>query len=188
MGENNMNKSKWVKKLETDRLILRELNEEDIDFIYNHFSNEDVCKYLYDAEPLKQHEEALEIINWYKDFEIKNHSRWGIVLKESNILIGTCGYHFLDRINKIVEIGYDLNKDFWGQGYMTEALKEIIDVAFTNMQLNRIQAYVYIENIASFKLLEKLKFIREGVIRDKHLFRGNYYDHYCYSLLAKDWK
>ncbi|MTI71877.1 MAG: GNAT family N-acetyltransferase [Firmicutes bacterium] len=183
-----MNKYKWVKKLETDRLILRELKKEDMDFVYNHFSNEDVCKYLLDNEPLKKRGEALEIINYYKDFEAKDHSRWGIVLKESNILLGTCGFHRLDRKNNIIEIGYDLNKSYWGQGYMTEALKEIIYVAFTNMQLNRIQAYVYIENIASYKLLEKLKFIREGVIRDKHLFRGNYYDHYCYSLLAKDWK
>lgn len=183
-----MREIKWVKKLETNRLILRELKEEDIDFVYNHFSNEDVCKYLFDEEPLAQREEALEIINWYKDFELKDHNRWAIELKESGRLIGTCGFHCLDRKNNIVEIGYDLNKDYWGRGYMTEALKVSIDVAFNNMQLNRIQAFVYIGNEGSYKLLEKLKFIREGIIRDKHLFRGKYYDHYCYSLIAGDWK
>lgn len=183
-----MNELKWVKRLETNRLILRELTEDDIDFVYNHFSDEHVCKYLFDEESLGEREEALDIINWYKDFELKDHSRWAIELKENNRLIGTCGYHCLDRRNNIVEIGYDLNKDYWKQGYMTEALKAIIDVGFNNMKLNRIQAYVYIDNEGSYKLLEKNKFIREGVIREKHLFRGKYYDHYCYSLLAKDWK
>lgn len=182
-----MEEFKWTKRLETNRLILRELQVEDIDFIFNHFSNENVCQYLFDEEPLTKRDEALEIINWYKDFELKNRSRWGIELKDNGKLIGTCGFHCLDRRNNIVEIGYDLSKNYWRQGYMTEALKIAIDVAFNNMHVNRIQAFVYIENVSSYKLLEKKKFIREGIIREKHFFRGKYYDHYCYSLLKRDW-
>lgn len=71
---------------------------------------------------------------------------------------------------------------------MAEALETAINVAFDNLQINRIQAYIYTDNEGSYKLLEKLKFMPEGVIRDKHLYRGKYYDHYCYSLLVRDWK
>lgn len=179
-----MNDTKWPNRLETDRLVLRELNEADHAFIYHHFSNEDVCRYLYDEEPLTHPDEAMDIIKWYEDFEYKDHCRWGIELKETGKLIGTCGFHCLDIKNKIVEVGYDLSKDSWGNGFMSEALNAAIAVAFNNMKLNRIQAFVYTGNKASYKLLESLGFLREGTIRDKHLFRGWYYDHYCYSLLA----
>lgn len=181
-----MNNQKWSKRIETSRLILRELKEEDANFIFSHFSDEDVCRYLYDEEPLERLEEALDIISWYKDFETKDHCRWAIEHKQSGNLIGTCGFHNLDRKNNIVELGYDLNKDYWGQGYMLEALEVVVDQAFSNMAINRIQAFVYTGNPGSYRLLEKLHFHQEGVIREKHLFRGKYYDHYCYSLLTND--
>jgi len=172
--------------IETERLVLREINESDIDFVFTHFSNEDVCRYLYDEEPLTSREEAEQIIEWYKNPRGKNHNRWIILNKESKESMGTCGYHRWDKKNKTAEIGYDLGKDFWGKGYMKEALIYIIKRGFSVMDLNRIQAFISIDNARSYKLLESIGFTREGVIRDKHLFRGRYYDHYCYSLLKRD--
>lgn len=181
-----MSELKWPKRIETSRLILRELIDEDIDFVYHHFSNEDVCRYLYDEEPLTHQDEAMDIIKWYSDFEFKDHCRWGIELKKTGKLIGTCGFHCLDSKNKIVELGYDLSKDDWRNGYMSEALDSALGVAFNNMQINRVQAFVFTENEGSCKLLEKLGFTREGTIRDKHLYKGRYYDHFCYSLLSNE--
>lgn len=74
-----------------------------------------------------------------------------------------------------------------GQGYMEEGLVVAIESGFNNMALNRINAFVALENINSIKLLEKLGFKNEGIYRDKHLFRGKYYDHYSFSLLKRDW-
>ena len=71
---------------------------------------------------------------------------------------------------------------------MIEALEAILDVAFNHMRLNRIQAFVYTGNEGSCKLLEKLEFTQEGIAREKNLYRGKYYDHYCYSLLDRDFK
>ena len=70
---------------------------------------------------------------------------------------------------------------------MNEALICAIESGFNNMALNRINASVALENINSIKLLEKLGFKNEGIYRDKHLFRGKYYDHYSFSLLKRDW-
>ncbi|MFS1516154.1 GNAT family N-acetyltransferase [Bacillus sp. SCS-151] len=93
----------------------------------------------------------------------------------------------LGPYNHIAEIGYDLWLDYWGQGYMKEALTTTIDSAFNNMNLIRINAFVAIENDQSKYLLKSLGFQNEGIHREKHLYRGKYYDHYSYSLLKREW-
>jgi len=183
-----MNGHKKFPNLETDRLILRNVDMEDIDFIYRLFSNEKVCEYLYDEELFTNRNEAIAFIEWNSIPEEKGNNRWVIVTKDENKKIGTCGYDYWDRTNNIAEIGYDLWYEYWGQGYMSEALKSAIKSGFNNMNLNRINAYVALENVNSIKLLEKLGFINEGIYREKHLFRGKYYDHYSFSLLKKDWE
>ena len=173
--------------LETDRLILRNVGNEDIDFIYRLFSNEKVCEFLYDEELFTTRNEATEFVEWNSNPEEKGFNRWILVEKSNNQQLGTCGFHCWDRTNNIAEIGYDLWHEYWGQGYMKEGLISAIESGFNNMALNRINAFVALENINSIKLLEKLGFKNEGVYRDKHLFRGKYYDHYSFSLLKRDW-
>ncbi len=70
---------------------------------------------------------------------------------------------------------------------MKEALTAAIESGFSNMKLNRINAYVALENKKSSNTLESLGFVNEGIYRDKHLYKGKYYDHYSFSLLKKDW-
>ncbi|MCP4178315.1 MAG: GNAT family N-acetyltransferase [bacterium] len=172
--------------LETSRLILRKFEPNDLSFVYNHFSNSFVSEYLYDNEPPKNKDEAKEILDWCIDIESLNHIRWCIILKEKNIPIGTVGFHIYDQINNAIEIGYDLSQKYTQQGYMTEAMNVVINYGFKNYNLNRIHACVAVENTGSNRLLEKSGFHLEGIIRDKHFFRGNYYDHNLFSLLKKD--
>lgn len=173
--------------LETDRLILRNVGNEDIDFIYRLFSNEKVCEFLYDEELFTTRNEATEFVEWNSNPEEKGFNRWILVEKNNQQQIGTCGYDSWDRTNQIAEIGYDLWPEYWGQGYMKEGLIVAIESGFNYMALNRINAFVALENINSIKLLEKLGFKNEGIYRDKHFFRGKYYDHYSFSLLKRDW-
>lgn len=174
--------------IETERLILRKFQKDDLQFIFEHFSDNDVCEYLYDNEPLKSLEEAKQIMAFYEDQENKTHNRWVIISKQERIPIGTSGFHCWDKHNNIAEIGYDLNKTYWGQGYMSEALTAILNHGFKNLRLNRVQAFVYLGNERSSNLLLRLGFKKEGIIRDKHLYRGKYYDHYCFSLLKREWQ
>ncbi|MEI5907635.1 GNAT family protein [Bacillus spongiae] len=174
--------------LESERLQLRELDFKDTEFIFKLFSNEKVCEYLYDEDVFTNIEEAEEFIEWNSNPEEKSHNRWGIVRKLDQSLIGTCGFDYWDKYNNIAEIGYDLWYEYWGNGYMKETLEVAIESGFKNMNLNRINAFVALENEKSSSLLEKFGFIQEGIYRDKHLFKGKYYDHYSYSLLRKDWR
>jgi ribosomal-protein-alanine N-acetyltransferase len=173
--------------LETSRLILRHMTAEDTEFVFHHFSDADVCRYLYDAEPFRSEDDAISLIRWYDNKERPDHNRWLMVLKDTSALIGTCGYHAWDRDNNIAEIGYDMRREFWGYGYMTEAMQAALQHGFGSMNLNRVQAYVAPENEGSVRLLQRLGFMREGTVREKHLFRERYYDHYCFSLLRREW-
>ena len=173
--------------LETERLILKKLCPQDVDFIYRHFSNQHVCEFLFDNEPLTSIEGAHAIIDFYADAEQMDRNRWVIFSKESSEPIGTCGYHRWDRADNIAEIGYDLEREFWGHGYMHEAMQAALEVGFDHMHLNRVQAFVSVQNSRSVKVLKRLGFSEEGIIRDKHYFRGAYYDHFCLSLLKREW-
>lgn len=174
--------------LDTNRLVLRGFKAEDLEFVYEHFSNPDVCQYLYDNEPLGSIEKAQEIIDAYAEPETKDHNRWVLVNKATQQEMGTCGFHCWDQVNNCADIGYDLEKKYWKKGYMKEALNKILRFGFNKMQLNRVQAFVALENKASCRLLESLGFKREGIIRENHFYRGKYYDHYCYSLLKKEYR
>ncbi|WP_047986434.1 GNAT family N-acetyltransferase [Ornithinibacillus californiensis] len=183
-----MKEGKKFPNLETDRLLLRNANHEDVDFIYRHFSDEKVCEFLYDEELFTSRNDAIELVKWYENPEKTGYNRWVLVKKDENReQIGTCGFHLWDKSNNIAEIGYDLWYEYWGKGYMKEALISAIESGFNHMKLNRINAYVALDNINSIKLLEKLGFKNEGVYRDKHLYKGKYYDHYSFSLLKRDW-
>ncbi len=173
-------------QLETERLVLRQLTLDDTDFIYQHFSNPDVYRYLLDDDPVTSRGQAEEIVRFYVDSIGKSYNRWGIVKKAENILIGTCGFHNWNRRDARAEIGYDLSPEFWGQGFMTEVARESLRHAFQGMGLNRVQAIVYPENMPSIRLLEKLGFRKDGLLRQYHRMADVYYDHLLYSLLKED--
>lgn len=174
--------------IETDRMMLQNVKHHHTDFIFDHFSDERVCEYLYDEAKFTDRSHATALVEWYSNPESKGYNRWILEKKEEGGLpIGTCGFHAWDRINHTIEIGYDLYPSYWGKGYMKEALVAVINSGFQHMSLNRIQAFVALKNERSASLLETLGFIQEGVWREKHFFEGVHYDHYMYSLLRKEW-
>jgi ribosomal-protein-alanine N-acetyltransferase len=174
--------------LETSRLILRPLVDDDIEFVFRHFSDPDVTKYLLDNPPLAERSEAQELIDFYKAPTGTKPTRWCVVSKRDDRAIGTCGYHNWSARNRRAEIGYDLSPDAWGQGFMSEALGAAIDYGFNHMNLNRIEALVYPENVRSVRLLERLGFQVDGVLRDYFFHDGKFYDHQLFSLLRREWK
>ncbi len=175
-------------QLETERLILRRLTMADLEFVFQHFSDPMVNRYLLDNEPLARRDEAREIIEFYLDPAGKTHNRWGIVLKSEDALIGTCGFHRWEKRYRRAEIGYDLGHAYWGRGIMSEALREILAHGFEKMELNRVEAIVYPENTPSVRLLERLGFQKEGLLRDYLYSLGEFYDHSIFSLLKREWE
>jgi len=182
-----MNMGSDFPSLETERLVLRPLTSLDLEFVFRHFSDPDVNRYLLDEEPVATLEQAQEIVDFYSPPEGKPYNRWVIVRKSDLRAIGTCGYHQWQKVHQRAEIGYDLEKASWKQGIMTEALRALLQFGFDHMELNRVEALVYVENEASVRLLERLGFQKEGLLRQYFRRGAMYYDHWLLSLLKAEW-
>ena len=172
--------------IETERLFLRQLLYEDTDFVFQYFGNPAVTQYLLDEPPITEYAQAEEIVQSYAEPVGKTHNRWILIRKSDLQPIGTVGYHKWDKRYFRAEIGYDLLPDFWGQGYMSEALQVVLSHGFERMGLNRIDALIYIENERSIHLVQKLGFKQEGLLRDFFDLAGKFYNHYIFGLLKKD--
>lgn len=166
--------------LETERLLLKSISSEDSEFILSQFSDDDVNQYLYDAEPINDIKEAEEIINFYTGDEFYGQYRWILVRRCDGKKIGTCGYHCWDRTQKKIDVGYDMKKEFWGNGYMYEAMKAILDFADKNLDLHRYDAHIYNENTKSIAFAKKLGFEFNGETKI-YRFHGKEYLHHIYT-------
>ena len=168
------------KELETERLLLKNISFDDRDFIFEQFSNASINNYLYDAEPLLDIQGADEIIDFYLQPVPRAQHRWMLITKEGT-KIGTCGFHCWNPSEGNCDIGYDLNPDFGGKGYMNEAIKTILRFGQTDMKLKKVKACIYPENEKSIKLVEKVGFKYQGET-ESVVFRGKAYLHKIYSL------
>ena len=174
--------------LETARLLLRPLVQDDLEFLFRHFSDPQVYRYLLDDDPVTTRAEAQAILDFYVPQLDKPYNRWLIVRKNDGRPIGTCGFHKWQKKHCHAEIGYDLEAASWGQGYMREALRAALRHGFVEMGLNRIEAMVYPDNLASLRLLQHLGFQKEGLLRQSTRQNDRFYDHWLLALLHAEWK
>jgi ribosomal-protein-alanine N-acetyltransferase len=172
--------------LETKRLILRELTEFDAEMIFSILSNPQVTRY-YGKDTFESLDEAKEFIHYFKQkFYGKRGFRWGIEIKETKQLIGTIGLDAWVPKQRRAEIGYEIHPEFWKKGYATEAALKIISFGFDSLELIRIGAIIFPENEPSNKLLNKLGFQKEGILRSYIYQNGVSNDVYAYSILNKN--
>ncbi|ATP39940.1 GNAT family N-acetyltransferase [Solibacillus sp. R5-41] len=169
--------------LETKRLVLKELVENDAQNILKCFSNDDVLRY-YGQKPLTSIEQVKQIIkNFAEQFKEKNGMKWGIELKETGTIIGTIGLQEWSLEHKRANISYAIFPEKWGNGYASEAVDKVISYGFQELGLERIGAVVFVENKASSQVLIKLGFTKEGTLK-KYMYQNDKpYDTDVYSLL-----
>lgn len=178
-----------IPRLETDRLILREIDPEaDLQALFDLFADERVALST-DTGPFTEMWEAEEVMDWFGAiFRARQGLRWAITVRDGDgSLIGTCGFNVWNRRNRSAEIGYDLMPDYWGRGIATEAVQRIISWGFKEMGLNRIQADAMVHNEASARVLEKLGFAEEGLQRQGGYWRNEFHDLRYFGLLRRDW-
>jgi ribosomal-protein-alanine N-acetyltransferase len=169
--------------LNTDRLVLRELTDKDAQAILNCFSNPDVLRH-YGQKPLTSIEQVKHIIqNFSNNFNDKRGIKWGIEVQGQEGIIGTIGFQEWSTEHKKADISYALFPESWGKGYAKEAVEKVISYGFQEMDLVRIGAIVFTENDASNKLLKKLGFEKEGVLRNFMHQNDMPFDTNIYSLL-----
>lgn len=121
-----------------------------------------------------------------KQFASNNGFQAGIWYKGE--LAGVIGYHKIDWAHKSTSIGYWLGQKFVGKGIMTKTCKALVDYAFNDLNLNRVEIRCAEYNYKSRAIPERLGFIKEGLIRDAEWLYDHYVNHVVYGILAKEWK
>ena len=171
----------------TDRLELVEIKKCHQRDILDLFGNENVTKF-YNLLPFENEQDAQKFIDWYHiRFNDGLGIRWGISLKGEKNIIGTIGFNNFTKKHR-ANIGYDLKPEYWNHGYITEALNEVLDFGFNQLEINRIEAEVMQGNIISEKVLYKLNFKNEGVLREWMFWNERHYDMTMFSLLKTDYE
>jgi ribosomal-protein-alanine N-acetyltransferase len=173
--------------LETDRLLLRRITLDDAQAVFAYASDPLVPVYM----PWEQHQSIAETYEYLAHVLDRYRQGWpgpwGIVHKGDGRLIGTCAYGSWEREHRRAEIGYVLHRSYWGQGYMTEAVRAIVGFGFTSMGLNRIEARCEVANVGSARVMEKVGMTFEGVLREQVYEKGRYRDMKIYAILRREW-
>ena len=113
---------------------------------------------------------------------------WFITLDGDRRVIGDCTLWHIESESGCAELGYELNRSYWGRGIASEAASAVVEFGFNGMLLNRIEACPFSENSPSTGLLGRLGFTLEGNLRQRIMFRGKYFDQLYYGLLKEEWK
>ncbi|WBW96312.1 GNAT family N-acetyltransferase [Oceanirhabdus sp. W0125-5] len=164
---------------ETDRLVLRSLKREDIDSVMTFWGNEEVMKYCGGAG---SRERELRSIEFYMNLQKeKGFSPYIVIIKDSNEVIGACGFNPAEDEHEI-ELIYHFAEKYWGRGYATEAANGCINYVRENLKINKIVASISPGNSSSKKVLEKLGFEYIGM----KWFEDMNEEEPCYELRVKE--
>ena len=176
--------------LETERLVLSEIIGSDVESLFELFQQEEVVEY-YDLDVFSESGQAEKLLTLFASrFQEKLGIRWGIRMKHTSKLIGTCGFNSWSKPMKSAVVGYDLHPDYWKKGIAQEAVRTILNAGFSGVlpcgSLYRVQADTVPGNTASERLLKTLGFQEEGLRRASGYWKGQFHDLKCFGLLVND--
>lgn len=178
-------------EITTKRLVLRQPTMKDAQWYLEHFSRPEMVWGGGEQGPRNisaaREEIRSDMVELYRK---RQGFRWVITLKGEGQPIGSLGYYkWAPSRSYQAEMGYDLAKEHWGKGIMTEAMNAVIDFGFERMGLNRIEVYIMPRNKRSIKMVRNLGFKREGLLRERFFDEfGNYADDVLFSMLRSDWE
>jgi len=172
----------------TPRLILHEISWDDLEDIHRLHSVPEVDKYNTLGIP-KDLEETRELMRPDMEAHTKDpQSRytWRIILKNSGDFLGLAAITLSNDKYRLGEIYYKLLPEYWGKGYATEVVKNLIVTGFNQFQLHKVEAGVACDNERSVRVLEKAGMTREGLRRKILPIRGEWRDNYHYAIVEDD--
>lgn len=175
-------------KLQTNRLVFREVSTDDISNIHQLHSLPETDEFNTLGIPASIQDTEIIISDWLAGQNAKPQTSYTFCLD----LVGTKEFIGLIALNigkpkyQSAEVWYKIDSKYWGKGYATEALTMLLNFSFNVLKLHRIEAGCAVENIASVKVLEKIGMTREGMKRKKLPIRGDWKDNYFYAILDED--
>ena len=175
------------KGLETERLLLRKTIKSDIDEFFYIQLDPDLRRYLGPTKLGNSLEKNREYFDESK-YNDKSYYRWTIIKKEDNKILGTIYLNIHDEKAKTAGIDYWIRKDEWGNGYTTEASKCILNFAFNELKLNRIESCGAKDNVGTWRVMEKIGLKYEGTRKQaKFYYYGGIEDLVLYGLTKEEY-
>ncbi|WP_322081489.1 GNAT family N-acetyltransferase [Burkholderia sp. BCC1972] len=172
--------------LHTSRLVLRPLRDADAQAFFEIWSDAEAMRY-FSFSPMTQIEQAEARVARNLQTSATGQDLICVLeLRETGEALGECVLFHANEQCRRAEIGFSLRRTFWRGGYMREAASAMIDHAFGTLRLNRIEADIDPRNVASAQLLERLGFVREGLLRERWIVGDEVSDSALYGLLASD--
>ncbi|HYD81989.1 MAG TPA: GNAT family protein [Paucimonas sp.] len=173
--------------IETERLLLRAVEERDLPDLLAIHGDDEVTRYLSIATWTGEADARA----WFERVDGRNKEGSGmlfaIVERGTGIVAGTCVLFRLEEESMRAEVGYALGKAHRGRGYLQEAMTALIDYAFEELSLRRLEAEADPRNLVSDRALRRLGFTREGLLRKRWIMKGEVVDSHVYGLLREEW-
>lgn len=171
----------------TNRLVLRRFTPKDAKYMIKYWISDPEVQLLY-GEPvyLNKKDVNLLIDKWLEFYELPHFYRWCITIKGVDRSIGQIALYNVDLHNHWCEIEYCLSREYQSMGYVTEALKAVLNFGFNTVNFNRMQISHRSKNKASERVINKCAFQFEGIWRNALFFDGEYDDRLYYSILHDD--
>ncbi|MGL4695752.1 GNAT family N-acetyltransferase [Enterococcus larvae] len=169
--------------LSTERLLLRPVTLNDAEDMFEYASDEETATYVFPVHYRIEDTEASIAGYFIKD----PLGKYGIELKENGKMIGSIDLR-VDEINRIAEIGYTLNKAYWGRGIVAEAGQALIQLGFEKLNLVRVYAKYDIDNPNSGKVMDKLGMKEEGIIPNARISKGKIATDVIKGITVRDWE
>lgn len=174
--------------LESARLLIRLVTEADLPALLVVNSDDAVTRYL----PYASWRGTEDARSWYTRMSALQTAgsalQFAILERGSGTAIGSCLLFSYDESSARAEMGYVLGRAHWGQGYMREALRSLIECAFGELALRRLEAEIDSRNTRSARVLAQLGFTAEGLLRERWLTRGEPCSVTAYGLLQREWQ
>ena len=171
-----------IPRFETDRLILRRIEDKDSADMFEYSADVDVTKYLLWRPHLSIGETKKYIAELQKKYNNGVFYDWGMVYKQDGRFVGTCGFTSVDISKNMCEVGYVLSKKYWGMGLMPEALERIMEFAFGYLGFDKIEARFLEGNARSKKVMEKAGMVYEKTQQRGLYVKDGYKTVYTYSI------
>ncbi len=172
--------------IETQRLKLTGYSSQDMTFIFENFSRDEIKKILGHRTDEDYQMEEYKYKNGYASYN-RGFILFMLTEKTTKLIIGRCGLHNWNKEHHRAEIGYNISdKNFKRKGLMTEAVSSIIDYGFNKLNLHRIEALIGSNNIPSLKIIERHHFTKEGLLRQHYFVTDKFEDSVVYSLLYNE--
>ena len=174
--------------IETERLIIKYIEERDVNDMYEYASLDEVCEYLLWSPHINSDVTRGYIEHLQKRYIRGLYADWAITLKDSGKMIGTCGYASIDSWNSVCEIGYVLSPTYQGCGYMTEAVNAVLSLTFDTIGMNKAVLRIINENARSKKLAERVGFRFDRVVWSEMEIKDVMRDIAHYEMTDEEYK